>query len=85
MVGRAAVEHDAAAHPVTAHLPSSSPWRSVAALLLMLRSPGRLCVVAWNTANLVPDAARAVGVGEMRHVRDFIDLRQRRQPPQAPR
>ena len=78
-VGRAAVAQDAAAHPVGAHVGGgrmAQDGRAVAQRALARQVAGGLD----KGLDLMADAARAVGVGEVRHQRDLVDLGQRIQP-----
>lgn len=54
-----------------------SAWRRVAALLAMERSPGRSRVTRSKVSNWWPMPARAVGVAEVGHERNLVDLRER--------
>jgi hypothetical protein len=69
---RAAVQHDARAHPVAARFREAQQRRGVGERALLRLQ--RLHQFA-EPVELRPDAAGAVGVGEMRHQRDALHLR----------
>jgi hypothetical protein len=75
VVGRAAVQHDACAHPVGAHLGVLRVAQRGGAVAQAALA-GQVARGQGKGGHLVGDAARPVGVGEMRHERDFLHLRQ---------
>jgi hypothetical protein len=76
-VGRAAVQHDAGAHPVGARLAGVAQHGGTVGDGALARQVAR---GALEGLELVGDAARAVGVAEVGHERDLVDLRQRVEP-----
>ena len=79
MVGRAAIQGDARAHPVATHgavVRLAQQGGAVAHAALT----GQVVGGGIKHLPLVGNAARTVGIGEMRHVANVFHLRQRRQP-----
>ena len=85
-VGRAAVDQDAGAHPVRGQRRSTGRGRVRAHVAQHRRAVAQTALTRQvvrrgvEGRHLVGDAAGAVGIGEMRHQRDLVDLRQRVQP-----
>jgi small-conductance mechanosensitive channel len=79
-IRRAAVEQQAGAHPVAGQAAARRHVPQQRGTVAQRALAGQVARGLLERHHLVGDAARAVGVGEVRHQRDLVDLRQRVQP-----
>ncbi len=80
VVGGAAVQGDARAHPVGVHRWGARALAQRGGAVAQAALAGQVLRGGVEGRHLVGNAARAVGIAEVGHERDFIDLRQRVQP-----